>query len=331
MNIDFGPLGLSPDESAIYLLLIDRPSATPEDLTAPGTTTSGGSVATVLGSLQKKGLVTTLAGHPPRYAAIAPDVALDNLARAREEEIAAVRAYAGDLNERWRRAGRATLPEDLVEIVVGREATLQRSEQIQRNASEEIRMIDVPPYATEVVDNPIEAQILGRGDVRYRVLYDRSGLDEPGVLGSILSLVSLGEEARVASDLPLKMVMGDSSVAMLPLDSAPTSITAAVVIHPSALLTSLHHMFDIMWDRALPLRVNEAPEREAEGLGTELTEIERHVVQLLVTGMTDQAIGRQLGLVERTVQRRVQAIMRRLGVDNRLQLGMRLAERGWGA
>lgn len=150
-------------------------------------------------------------------------------------------------------------------------------------------------------------------------------------MASILDMVALGEDARVSSQLPLKMVMGDASVAMLPLNSAPTSITAAVVIRPSSLLTSLHLLFDTLWDRALPVRSSAdlAASEDGEAPSAALTAVEQQIVQMLVTGLTDQAIGRQLGLAERTVQRRVQAIMRRLGVDNRLQLGIRLAEQGW--
>lgn len=332
MAIDLSALGLGGPEIDLYLLLLDREAATTEDL-AREWCLDGHPLETVLRLLQTKGLVTSLAGPPVRVAAVDPDVALDNLARVREQEIAVAREQATELADRWRRVRRETVPAELVEVVVGREATLQRSEQIQRSATREVLLIDAPPYATTDLGNPLEVELLGKGKVGYRCLYDRSSLDVPGYLETIRSLVDLGEEARVGAGLPLKMVMGDDTVAMLPLETAPASITAAVVVHPSALLTSLQLMFEALWHTAYSVRGaqdRDAGGAESEVLGTELADADRQVIQLLVTGLTDQAIARQLGVAERTIQRRVHAIMRTLRVDNRLQLGLHLAQQGWG-
>lgn len=261
--------------------------------------------------------------RPVRFAAVSPDVALDNLARVREHEIARARSLASELTERWRRAGRATLPGELIEIVVGREATLQRSEQIQRTAGE-VLIIDAPPYASDNLGNPLETQLLGEGATTYRCLYDHSALDVPGKWDAIRSLVEHGEIARVIADLPLKMVMGDRRIAMLPLETAPEAITAAVVVHPSALLDSLHLLFDTIWQRATPLTGGSSTTAADTTRRTNV--VDDQLVQLLVAGLTDKAIGRQLGMAERTVQRHVRRLMQAYGVHNRLQLGMRLAD-----
>jgi hypothetical protein len=50
---------------------------------------------------------------------------------------------------------------------------------------------------------------------------------------------------------------------------------------------------------------------------------------LLLAGMTDDAIGRQLGLARRTVVRRVHELMARAKASNRLQLILRAAQLGW--
>ena len=50
---------------------------------------------------------------------------------------------------------------------------------------------------------------------------------------------------------------------------------------------------------------------------------------LLLAGLTDQAIGNQLGLSLRTVQRRVSQLMERARVATRLQLGHEAGRRGW--
>jgi DNA-binding CsgD family transcriptional regulator len=324
--MDLEALGLTADESAMYLMLVDRPAATAGELADEWLRTSSSPALAVLASLEAKGLVTTLAGRPARHAAVAPDVALDNLARVREQEIAKARAFAGELTERWRRAGRAAVPADLIEIVVGREATLQRSEQIQRSCTE-VLIIDTPPYAAEDLGNPLESQLLADGTTSYRCLYDHTALQITGKYEAIRALVAEGESARVIPGLPLKMVMGDRRVAMLPLETAPEAISAAAVIHPSSLLDSLHLLFEALWRQATPLAAG--PPAEPPAARHVLDLLDRDVVRLLVTGLTDKAIGRQLNLAERTVQRRVHGIMQSHGVHNRLQLGIRLAQEGW--
>ena len=49
------------------------------------------------------------------------------------------------------------------------------------------------------------------------------------------------------------------------------------------------------------------------------------LLQLLARGLSDQAIGRRLGLSRRTVQRRVRSLMDHYSVQTRFQLGMRAA------
>ncbi|MFG2561011.1 hypothetical protein [Streptomyces sp. NPDC048496] len=46
-------------------------------------------------------------------------------------------------------------------------------------------------------------------------------------------------------------------------------------------------------------------------------------------GMTDAAIGRQLGIGHRTVQRRLQSLMVEVGAATRFQLGWHAACSGW--
>ena len=53
------------------------------------------------------------------------------------------------------------------------------------------------------------------------------------------------------------------------------------------------------------------------------------MLALLLHGLTDQAIGGQLGMSQRTVQRRVRQLMERAGASSRFQLGHAVAHRQW--
>ncbi len=54
-----------------------------------------------------------------------------------------------------------------------------------------------------------------------------------------------------------------------------------------------------------------------------------HLLQLLVEGLTDEAIAGKLDLSTRTVQRRVRELIDLAGVRTRLQLVWEATRRGW--
>jgi DNA-binding NarL/FixJ family response regulator len=63
----------------------------------------------------------------------------------------------------------------------------------------------------------------------------------------------------------------------------------------------------------------ETTNAEAAGTASDLTPRQRTVLSLLERGMSNKAIARELGIGEITVKAHVSAILRKLGVENRLQ------------
>lgn len=66
---------------------------------------------------------------------------------------------------------------------------------------------------------------------------------------------------------------------------------------------------------------------EDAAAGPDETDLE--VLSLLLAGMTDASVAKQLDLGLRTVQRRVKGLMELAGVTTRLQLGWHAYEKGW--
>jgi hypothetical protein len=161
--------------------------------------------------------------------------------------------------------------------------------------------------------------------VRYRVIYDRQALSWPGRLANdIPASIEAGEQARVRPELPLKMVIGDDRMAILPISSAEREPGAAYVIYRSSLLDALSLLFEAEWERASPLHavdsgpVADQPDRET-----------RQLLELLAAGVTDEGIARSLGCSMRTAQRRIQALLAELGATTRFQAGRSAQARGW--
>lgn len=138
-------LGLSKDQEAVYVALVDVSSATLEDLTGRFPDVAAGQA---LAELEHAGLVSRLvgsAGAEVAYAAAPPDVALELLARAREQELARARLSVARLSARYRQARVSAGPHEVIEVVTTREATARRWEQLQRSARKQVRSFDRPP------------------------------------------------------------------------------------------------------------------------------------------------------------------------------------------
>ena len=72
-------------------------------------------------------------------------------------------------------------------------------------------------------------------------------------------------------------------------------------------------------------RLAAAPHRRRRGLPTRR---DQTILALLAAGAPDATIARQTGVSQRTVERRVRALMDRLGAGTRFQAGVQAARRG---
>jgi hypothetical protein len=122
-----------------------------------------------------------------------------------------------------------------------------------------------------------------------------------------------GVDVRVLDDLPSWFYVDKGTLAGFPVawgESRPPSI---LFVRTPPVIAALHLVFSALWARAEPVH--------AQTHGWE------PVVRLLAQGMTDEAVGRYLGLDVRTVRRRVAEAMSDLGATSRFALGMAWKER----
>lgn len=315
------PAGVTEFEERVYRRLVRHPQAT---LTQLAAWVGRGTDATrrALDGLETAGLVSRQ-GKPSRFIPAAPDMAVEALIMRRQEELERCRIAAANLLIEYREAARDL--GHVVELIDGTEASEQRYLQILGTARAEVFMFDKPPYLGSG-DNPLELEILARG-VSWRAVYAPEAFELPGRLEQVRGWQAAGEQARVGADVPLKLVLVDRRVALLPLiaNDPTTDRHTAILVHPSSLLTTLGMLFDVLWERAIPLGSSAAGPEPVDELG----KVDRALLQLLTAGVKDQAIARQLGLSLRTVRRRLAHLMTDAGVASRFQLGVLAAQRGW--
>ncbi|WUH89866.1 hypothetical protein OG900_06865 [Streptomyces sp. NBC_00433] len=153
-----------------------------------------------------------------------PRLGLAALIRAQRTELdrtsAALETYAADFHERMLR----TDPHRLVEVIEGPIAITAHLAELMAGAQREVLAFDTPPYVT--VDRSAsdsERHLLRRG-IGVRAVYSTEVLAIPERADRLRGLVSLGEQARVAPRVPLKMVLVDDREAVIPLTASAEGI-----------------------------------------------------------------------------------------------------------
>ncbi|MFI6360657.1 helix-turn-helix domain-containing protein [Streptomyces sp. NPDC050743] len=328
----FTVLGLTQGTERVYAVLVHMPHATASEL-AGACELSVPSTTRQLADLVKEGLATRATGRPPRFTAVAPDIAVTALIRRREKQLDEARSQMHRLMEAHREASRISSPDLAVELLTERADVSAAVQRMTTQAQREIRAFDRPPYVDRPGSNLDEQIKRQRRGVAHRVIYDRAAVAWPGRLADdILPSVRAGEQARVRTELPLKLVICDSRVAIIPISSAPGGQLAAYLVKSSPMLVALEALFEVEWERAVPLPLTSRTAAAEAGLESRTGEPDqetRSLVSLLAAGLTDAAIARAQGWSERTTQRRIHRLMSQLGVDTRFQAGLTAARRGW--
>ncbi len=311
-------VGLEETEEAVYLALLKGRGSTVDELAlevgaAPVRTRAA------VARLRELGFVTHRHGSPAKLSPVQPDVAVGALVARRRQELGDVERAAMQLAVQFPEELR-THPDELVEVVVGRQAVVARFAQMAQRLEREMLVLDRPPYAQAVSEaNGPEIDALGRG-VSVRGIYSPEAFELPGAFEQARRAEEAGERARVHTDVPMKLVVIDARMAMMPM-TANGDIESSLVIHSPMVVAALVRLFELLWRQACPLI-------EWPRAGNGRDDLDRELLALLGTGMKDEAIARELGISVRTLGRRVAALLDTLGARTRFQAGLQAYRRG---
>jgi sugar-specific transcriptional regulator TrmB/DNA-binding CsgD family transcriptional regulator len=319
-----GPLGLSPGQERAYLMLLALGSEHIErlagalDLPLPAVTED-------LSGLEALGLVARQdAAGGGRYAAVAPDVAVSAAVMQRQLALLKVQSRIDALMQTYRsRAGGFEMP---AEFIHSPKEIRECFVRLQRTARQEVLSFTRLPFALALDRNDTELEMLGRG-VRYRVVYERAVLAQPGASEHLRHCLDAGEQARAAPVLPSKFVIADRRLALIPVGADQEPAAGCLLIRTRGIVEALASLFEQVWDRSVPLQWHERPEPEGEAPATFSGE-DLELLSLMLAGLPDKALASQLGLSVRTVHRRIRRLMSLAGCTTRMQLGWYAAEAG---
>ena len=317
-------LGLDEAELAAYRMLVTGPSGTATEVSG-ALGVSVGKATRVIASLEAKGLVARSGTAIDHVVASPPDIALGALIVEHQEGIRQAELEMRALRERYLAAS-SSRAEQVVDVVRGREAVRQRFNQLQRGARREVlEFVKGDVVAVSVEENVEEEAAISRG-VTYRFLLERQTLERPGLMAAVSESIRDGVELRVTRELPIRLIVVDREIAMIPLAGATDDQSGgALLLRAGGLLDLAVSLFEVKWRDAT--RLDAVVDGAVEG--SELSARERQILLMLNAGLTDRTVATRLGLSARTVQRYVADMMARAEIDTRLQLGVQATRRGW--
>ena len=313
-------LGLSDLERDVYRHLVTDPVDSPEDR-ATHLRVGVGDIHAAADTLVELHLARRT---PHGIEAIEPRTSVTALARGHQAVLDQAGLIADDLASTYAAVRMLTQTGQLTQVLRADEITGRLIDMLT-SATTSVDATAAPPFVTGA-DPDVEAaelRLLARG-VPFRAIYESSALESPAQLASIATTIERGEQARALPGLTTKMIIVDSSVALLPLTGTPLNGEVhAVVITRSSISDALSTLFQQLWDRATPLLLSDG----ATSPTTPAAGPDRQLLTLLNTGMSDLSIARHLGISERTFRRRVQHLQEQLSAGSRFQLGSIAAQR----
>lgn len=302
-------VGIDKHEEQVYVRLLAVGTATPDDI-AKDVDLPAATVDQALTRLQSLGLATR---GDNEYSVVPPDVGIGALLVEQHTALQQVQTRLAELLTIYRSgAGQA---EGQVEPVTSSEQLWHWLDSLERAAREEIQIMFRPPY---MFKTDLEVAAAPR-HVPYRILFDRSTLDQPGAAEE-LNAFAKSTQVRIATNVPTKMQIFDARTALVPMTPDQAGMQPGwALIRGQNLVHTLTTLFNRYWELSTP--VIKTTDTWTEGNQSGLDDTDIRLLTLMLSGAPDKTVAARMGTSERTVQRRIKRIMELTGTTSRMQLG----------
>lgn len=283
-------------------------------------------VDTALRILEAQGLVRIHEGG--HLEVLPPDIALPNLASELEQRARQTRSAAHELAQVYFQARSQLIRPDTsgLRILQSMDELAAATADIVSSATAQVRSFRaMSPRTRDLFAAPIhshEAPSTGAGGapLDMRTTYTSEVLDLENALQVLEARERGGERFRFVSSIPFSALVVDDAAAVVDTTLFESNGQGSVLVRSRPMVRALAALADLFWDLGAPLP-RTAGARTAEAR-------DRTILALLAAGAPDATIARQTGVSQRTVERRVRALMDQLGAGTRFQAGVQAARRG---
>jgi DNA-binding CsgD family transcriptional regulator len=317
-----------PDADAVitrvYLAVLQHPHPSRSLLVAQGIRED--LVDTSLRILDAQGMVRLREGG--QLEVIPPDIALPNVAAELESRARQTRSAAHELAQVYFQARAQTTAPDrsTLQVLQSMDELASATADIISAGTERIRCFRaMSPRTRDLFAAPLhshEARSFGAGGapLEFTTTYTSEVLDLENALEVLEARERGGERFRFVSSVPFSALVVDETAAVVDTTLFEENGSGSVLVRSRPMVRALGALADLFWDLGSPLP-RTAGARTAEAR-------DRTILALLAAGAPDATIARQTGVSQRTVERRVRALMDQLGAGTRFQAGVQAARRG---
>ncbi|MFF3210155.1 LuxR C-terminal-related transcriptional regulator [Streptomyces sp. NPDC002886] len=190
-------------------------------------------------------------------------------------------------------------------------------------ASNQILSMFPGPVAnsTELAEEVARTGYVRSRGVAVRSIYAESFFRSPNGTKHLRELAELGVEIRLLGSVPFRLIVSDTVTIMSgPRQEGASSLA---VLRPEFLARAARQALEYWWIGATPL------EDLVRDLSDGPTPRERAILRLMLAGVRDEAIARDMGVSIRTFRRNLATLMGKLGAENRFQAGVKASAKGW--
>ena len=318
----FEALGLNRITESVYFALLEAPDVDLDDMTTRLGLTDEQTRA-ALDDLAQMSLVHASMYSPGAIRPVNPTAGLAALVARRQREIDESKA-AFEALLTARAVGRSHTVDPDVERLEGIVAIRARLRELANSCEWEAAAFmpgGAQSAAALAASRELDAEAIDRG-VRLRTIYLDSVRNDAATLEYAEWLSELGSEVRTVPALPLRMLIVDRKIAVVPVN-VEDSQAEAIVVSSNGVVAALYALFQSIWKTARPL--GSVRRRDENNLSPQ----DRQALKFLASGLTDEMIARRMGVSVRTARRIASDLLTRLDARSRFQAGARAALRNW--
>ncbi|NNM47901.1 LuxR C-terminal-related transcriptional regulator [Knoellia koreensis] len=320
--LDLTDSALEQAVTRVFLAVVQHPDPTRALLVAQGLETE--LVDRSLEVLSARGLVRLHGGG--HIEVVPPDVSLPALAMSYERRARETRSAAHELAQVFfhARASRRTQDTSAIQVLTSLDEVSSATSEAVATATEQIRSFrTMSPRTRAVIDSPLHshsAPTLGPDGTPLPcyAVFDPAILEADNILAVLRAREEGGELARFSNAVPFSAIIVDDTAAVVDLSEFDGTGYGSLFVRSRPAVLGLISLFDRLWELGHPLDQSAA----------RASRHDQTILSMLATGVTDATIARQVGISQRTVERRVRALMDELGANTRFQAGVLAARRG---
>lgn len=327
MSVPNVRLAIDELTTRVYLLLLRHPSPRRSALAREGL--SEDEITVALDNLQGRGMVN--ASRRDVIEVYPPDTTLPAWAADLERQARTTRSAIEGLthmyNEARAEGGGSQVSRDVAILDTAEDVEAAYFRAARRAENRCVRLFARSERMDEMVIHHPDSIVLAHSSVtsptlERQAVFEQSILEVEGAFTALEAMRTDGIDVRLTPHLAFSVLAVDRSIAVIDISHLDSG-GGSLYVQQRQLASALMDMCLGLFALSTPL-----PRTPRGTTIARLTERDGQIMALLAAGASDLTMARQLGISQRTVERRVRTIMMELGATTRFQAGAIAGRRG---